>query len=68
MSEPMVIDAEEIEEAEASIEDRIKFLESKLEFVEQMVQELIQAHGRTLKEFVQVVEALNQASEEVYEE
>ena len=64
MSEPMVIDAEEIEEAEASIEDRIKFLESKLEFVEQMVQELIQAHGRTLKEFVQVVEALNQASEE----
>ena len=67
MSEPMVIDAEEIEEAEASIEDRIKFLESKLEFVEQMVQELIQAHGRTLKEFVQVVEALNQTSDEVYE-
>ena len=67
MSEPMVIDAEEIEEAETTIEDRIKFLESKLEFVEQMVQELIQAHGRTLKEFVQVVEALNQTSDEVYE-
>ena len=64
MSEPMVIDAEEIEEAEASIEDRVKFLESKLKFVEQMVQELIQAHGRTLKEFVQVVEVLNLASEE----
>ena len=64
MSEPMITDTEEIEEAETSIEGRIKFLESKLEFVEQMVQELIQAHGRTLKEFVQVVEALNQASEE----
>ena len=69
MSEPTIVDVETEDVEEATDEhrqlwQRIKFLEAKVDTMETITQELIQAHGRTLKEFVQMIEAMANASGE----
>tara|TARA_R100000008_G_scaffold86831_1_gene81925 strand:- start:4586 stop:4807 length:222 start_codon:yes stop_codon:yes gene_type:complete len=69
MSEPTIIDVEteDIEEAvdeNRQLWQRIKFLEAKVDTMETITKELIQAHGRTLKEFVQMIEAMADTSGE----
>tara|TARA_Y100000034_G_C6841837_1_gene380970 strand:- start:52 stop:273 length:222 start_codon:yes stop_codon:yes gene_type:complete len=57
-------DAEEETDVHRELWKRIKFLEAKVDTIEIMTRELIQAHGRTLKEFTRMIEVMAGSVEE----
>mgnify|MGYP003118076682 CR=1 FL=1 len=61
MSEPTVIDAEDIEEAEVTLEDRVKELEA-------LVKHLLEGRVSILKQFREMIAAVTEISEESSEE
>tara|TARA_R110002020_G_scaffold89198_2_gene218405 strand:+ start:725 stop:910 length:186 start_codon:yes stop_codon:yes gene_type:complete len=61
MSEPTVIDAEDIEEVEVTLEDRVKDLEG-------LVKHLLEGRVSILKQFREMIAAVTEISEESSEE
>ena len=61
MSEPTVIDAEDIEEAEVTLEDRVKELEA-------LVKHLLEGRVSILKQFREMIAAVTEISEGSSEE
>ena len=61
MSEPTVIDAEDIEEVEVTLEDRVKELEA-------LVKHLLEGRVSILKQFREMIAAVTEISEESSEE